>query len=196
MTDYFALLGEPRRPWLDPGALKKKFMALSGEVHPDRTHGTADPKVGTAAFAELNAAYNCLRDPKERLRHLLELERGTKPTDLQQIPPDLAELFIHVAALCRKADQFLGEKAKASSPLLQAQLFERGQEWFSRFAETLQTVNRHQDALMSRVRAVDEAWPGGARENLLQQLEDIWRLLGFYNRWANQIRERMAQISF
>jgi len=36
MTDYFALLDEPRRPWLDVSSLKQKFLARSSEVHPDR----------------------------------------------------------------------------------------------------------------------------------------------------------------
>ena len=39
MTDHFATLGEPRRPWLDAEALKEKFHRLSGTVHPDRVHG-------------------------------------------------------------------------------------------------------------------------------------------------------------
>src|SRR5438132_9046006 len=38
MIDYFALLHEPRRPWLDPDLLKQKFISLSAEVHPDRVH--------------------------------------------------------------------------------------------------------------------------------------------------------------
>ena len=29
MTDYFALLGEARRAWLDPENLKKKYFALN-----------------------------------------------------------------------------------------------------------------------------------------------------------------------
>ena len=36
MADYFALLDEPRRPWLDPEELKAKFHALTATVHPDR----------------------------------------------------------------------------------------------------------------------------------------------------------------
>ena len=36
MTDCFALLGEPRCPWLDAEALKSRFLVLSAEAHPDR----------------------------------------------------------------------------------------------------------------------------------------------------------------
>ena len=34
MTDAFALLDEPRRPWLDAGALKQKFLPISSAAHP------------------------------------------------------------------------------------------------------------------------------------------------------------------
>ena len=35
MTDSFTLLDEPRRPWLDAGALKQKFLPLSSAAHPN-----------------------------------------------------------------------------------------------------------------------------------------------------------------
>ena len=134
MTDYFALLNEPRRPWLEPEALKAKFLALAAEAHPDKQHGAneAEKLAANRRYAELNAAYHCLAEPKSRLLHLLELELGAKPKDVQQIPSALADLFAEVATTCRNADAFLAEKDKATSPLLQVQLFERAQEWVER----------------------------------------------------------------
>src|SRR5476651_706105 len=131
MSDYFALLNEPCRPWLDAELLKQKFLALSASAHPDKIHSGSESEKSAAAkqFAELNAAYNCLLEPKSRLLHLLELELGAKPKDIQQIPTALADLFAEVATSCRNADTFLVEKNKATSPLLQVQLFERGQDW-------------------------------------------------------------------
>src|SRR5213593_156293 len=121
MTDYFALLAEPRRPWFDPCSLKQKFLTLSAQVHPDRVHNASDAAKHSAQdrYTELNAAYNCLRDPKERLLHLLELERGEKPKQIENIPPDLMNVFLDISQLCREADAFLTEKAGVTSPLLQ-----------------------------------------------------------------------------
>ena len=34
MPDYFALLNEPRRPWLDADLLKQKFLALAPTLIP------------------------------------------------------------------------------------------------------------------------------------------------------------------
>ena len=81
MTDNFALLNEPRRPWLDVDLLKQKFLARASGAHPDRVHNASDSEKAevTKRYIELNAAYNCLADPKLRLLHLLELELGAKP---------------------------------------------------------------------------------------------------------------------
>src|SRR5437868_8581649 len=83
MTDNFSLFNEPRRPWLDADLLKQKFLKFSAEVHPDKIHNASDGEKAAAnkRYAELNAAYNCLREPKERLLHLIELELGAKPKD-------------------------------------------------------------------------------------------------------------------
>src|SRR5436309_5157524 len=105
MTDYFALLGEPRRPWLDPEKLKAKFLALSAEIHPDRFHSApaAEKQATHERFPRLNAAYQVLREPKDRLRHLLELELSAKPAEVQQTSPGAMELFMEVGRLCREA---------------------------------------------------------------------------------------------
>ena len=42
MPDYFALLNEPRRPWLDADLLKQKFLALASDLHPDRVHNASE----------------------------------------------------------------------------------------------------------------------------------------------------------
>ena len=149
MTDYFALFNEPRRPWLDAEALKQKFLALSATVHPDRVHnlGEAERAAAQERYTELNAAYNCLREPKERLQHLLELELGALPKDIQRIPSELMDLSLEVGKACREADAFLAEKAKVTSPLLQVSFFERGQEFVDKLQALRQRVNALNDAL-------------------------------------------------
>ena len=78
--DFFAWLGMPRRPWLDPEAVKERFHTLSREHHPDQQAAGSNAETD-AAFARLNAAQAALRDPKARLRCLLELEHpGVKVT--------------------------------------------------------------------------------------------------------------------
>src|ERR1035437_2300673 len=98
MSDYFALLNEPRRPWLDSNLLKQKFLALASDAHPDRVHNASESEKTevTQRYTQLNAAFNCLAEPKLRLLHLLELELGAKPKDIKTIPAALADLFAEV----------------------------------------------------------------------------------------------------
>lgn len=199
MTDYFALLNEPRRPWLDAGLLKQKFLSLSATIHPDKVQPANGPGKEAAAkkFAELNAAWHCLAAPKSRLLHLLELERGAKPKDIQQIPATLADLFAEVASACRDADRFLGEKAKTISPLLQVQLFERAQGWTEQLNSLQKKLVGLHDELIAKLKLLDTEWAndGSGRAALLNDLENIYRLLSYFNRWNAQIHERIVQLS-
>jgi DnaJ-domain-containing protein 1 len=200
MTDYFALFNEPRRPCLDAEVLKQKFLALSATVHPDRVHnlGEAERAAAQERYTELNTAYNCLREPKERLQHLLQFELGALPKDIQRIPSDLMDLSLEVGKACREADAFLAEKATVTSPLLQVTFFERGQE----FADKLQLIRSRVTALNDRLndelQQIDAAWQSGAvpRSALLQRLKEMYRLFSYFARWSMQLQERVVRLSF
>jgi hypothetical protein len=199
MTDYFALLDEPRRPWLEAAGLKEKFLARSATAHPDKVaagDGTARA-AAAISFAELNAAHSCLAEPKSRLLHLLELELDAKPKDIQQIPSALADLFAEVSTTCREADGFLAGKGNFNSPLLQVQWFERSQEWIEKLNALQQKLNGLHARLIAELKAVDEAWmgaPGADQRKLLPRLEELYRLFSYFNRWNRQIQERVVQL--
>ena len=202
MMDYFALLNEPRRPWLDADSLKKKFLTLSASTHPDRVHAATPEEKATAnkQFAELNTAYNCLREPKDRLRHLLELELGAKPKDLQEIPPDLADLFLEVARLRQETRSFLAERTKADSPMLQLQFFERSHGWIERLQQMQRRLNEQQSTILATLRVLNSEWQrtetkSPERARFLPRLEEIWRLLSFYSRWSSQLQEAIVQLA-
>jgi len=201
MPDHFALLNETRRPWLETDLLKQKFLDLSGKLHPDKIHTADETEKALAAkqFAELNAAYHCLKDPKLRLRHLLELELGAKPKDIENIPAGLADLFAEVATVCRNTDGFLAEKEKVTSPLLQVPLFKRGQDWIEKLNHLQKKLNEPYGRLTGELKALDEKWTAAgndARRDILPGLEELYRLFGYFNRWNNQIQERVVQLSF
>src|SRR5439155_18398136 len=130
-------------------------LALSAELHPDRVHqrGDAEKNAAQQRYTELNAAYNCLRDPKERLRHLLELELGAKPKEVQAIPPDLMDASLRVSQLCREVDLFLDEKRATSSPMLQVPLLERGQQWTDKLAALLKQITSWREELITQIKS-------------------------------------------
>jgi curved DNA-binding protein CbpA len=200
MTDHFALLNEPRRPWLEPELLKAKFLKLAAEAHPDKQHGSSEAEKSPAnrRYAELSAAYNCLAEPKSRLLHPIELELGAKPKDVQQIPPPLADLFAEVATVYRNADGFLAEKSQVASPLLQVQLFERGQDWVEKLNVLQRKLNEPREQLTGELKSLDERWMTAdavSHRELLPKLEELYRLFGYFNRWNSQIQERIVQLT-
>jgi curved DNA-binding protein CbpA len=205
MTDYFAALGQPRRPWLDPENLRVKFVALSAEVHPDHVHCAteAQKKHASERYAELNAAYSCLRDPKQRLFHLLTLERGTKLERVQPIGPGSIELFNEVSQICRKADAFLSENAKTNAPLLKARLLTQATVLTEELSALRQHLHAKRDALVEQMKLMNMAWETApsvgtaSRIKLLPcgRVEQLYRDFSYISRWLAQIEERFVALA-
>lgn len=205
MADFFTLLDEPRRPWLDPEVLKAKFHTLTAAVHPDRVHNAteSEKRAANQRYAELNAAYQCLREPKERLHHLLELERGDKVGDVQQISAGTMDLSLEISELCRKTDAFLAEKANVTSPLLKVQLFERGMALADALNLVVERLNGRREELIVQMGNLNMAWetapPVGSSGRLhvlpCSRLEHIYRELSYLKRWTQQLQERFVQLS-
>jgi len=205
MTDYFALLGVPRRPWIELDSLKARFFSLSAEVHPDKVHEAPEPEKRAAheRYTELNAAYNTLREPKERLRHLLELERSQKPKQVQEVPSAALELFGQVAKACREADSFLAERLKVSSPLLKVRMFECSQEWIEKLKALQQQIILRRDELFEELKQLNAAWEkiphrATGQQSVplpLDRMEDLYRALSFITRWMGQIQERLVNLA-
>jgi DnaJ-domain-containing protein 1 len=204
VTDRFALLNEPRRPWLEEEGLKIKFLSLSTRAHPDKTLTAKvdERKCAEQRYAELNAAYQCLRDPRERVKHLLELELGTKPKQVQSVPGELMDCSLAVAQLCRQVDAFLAEKATKTSPLLQIPLFERGQDWREKVDRLQNRILLQREELLRELKALDNQWVssvalgGDERNRLLHRLEELSALLSYFDKWRAQLQERLVQLSF
>ncbi|MFM7214774.1 MAG: DnaJ family molecular chaperone [Verrucomicrobiota bacterium] len=203
--DAFALLNEPRRPWVDVDALKTRFLAISSAAHPDRFHGVPETErlAATARYSELNTAYGILREPRDRLLHLIELEAGGKPKDIQRIPPGTMDLFIEVGQGCREADEFLKAKSEATSPMLKLSRMREAMGWIDRFQQLQGRVNAQRDRLMETVRELNAAWdsapPLGSPERSatlpLEALEQTYRSFSYVERWTGQLQERLIQFA-
>ena len=112
------------------GIDKENDRLISG-YRANRFEGVSRPLTRNAQArietATLKAAAT-LRDHKERLQHLIALETGAAVSATQNISGEFVELFGNIGEVCRKVDQFLAERGKATSPMVQAQLFGRGLE--------------------------------------------------------------------
>lgn len=204
MTDYFALLSLPRRPWLERDLVQARFHTLSGELHPDRVTQLSAPEraIATTRYAELNTAHQCLRDLKSRLGHLLELELGGQTAEMRDIPPALADLFLETGQMFRQLDAFLKERETVVSPLLRVSWFQKGMVWDERLRNLQSRVRGSIDALEAETRTLDTAWPNElssgpiaplAKANL-PRLGEIYRSLALLNRWLAQIQDRAVKL--
>ena len=204
--DNFALLQEPRQPWLDPDSLKTGFLRLAAQLHPDKTHqdGAEEKTAANERYAEINAAYHCLLEPRDRLLHLLELESGAKPKDVQSIPPGAMDLLVEIGQACRETDLFLATRAKTESPLLKAQMFETGMAWTDKLNQLRQRIDSRRGELLDELKSMNAIWnaappPGSAGRAAalpLERLEQMYRVLSYMARWAEQIQERLVRLSF
>lgn len=73
--DHFALFGLPQRYAIDQRALEQSYRDVQTKVHPDRfaQASASEQRVSLQWATRANEAYQTLRDPLQRARHLLEL---------------------------------------------------------------------------------------------------------------------------
>ncbi len=205
MTDAFELLDEPRRPWLSAEALRGRFMERSTAEHPDRFHGSEEAVRLEAVrrYAALNEAHQILKEPRTRLLHLIELESGSKPRDIQKIPPGTMDLFVEVGQLCRDVDAFLAQRSQVVSPMLKVRLFTEGMGWVEKLKALQGKVSAREAELDQELRTLNDTWASapspGSPERLsalpLGRLEEIYRVMSYASRWTSQVQERLVQLA-
>jgi curved DNA-binding protein CbpA len=187
MTDFFALLEESPRPWLDPEALKAKYHQLATRHHPDVAGASAD-------FAEINRAYQTLTDPAARLRHLLDLESPCAISRAQPVPEDIAAFFTPVAETRQVIDSFLKKHAASTSPLTKALLSPEQYQVQELLEQMISTLQEKQDALLSQVREADALWLTD-RPAALGLLLTLWQSLGYTAKWLATLRESLFRMA-
>ncbi len=175
MTDYFALLGEARRPWLDPDQLKEKYFARARE---------------RAADAQLNEGYRVLSDPKLRLRHLLMLE-GVELKLGREIPAALANLFWETGNLLREIDRWLLKHGAATGALSRALLIGERASLEARLTKLEEQLNAACEAELEQLQRID-------RPILPNDMSELIRLhdsLAYLGRLGEQVKEKRLEMT-
>jgi len=189
MTDYFALLGQRRAPWLDPAALKEAYHRKTLQSHPDTA--TSDRE---SDFTEINEAYQVLQDPKRRLHHLLSLEIGAASSANQTIPQELQELFLLVGALTQRTNALLERTRTASNTLsrslLKPQIVELQKE-VSSLGEKVRNLN---EAAIEQLREISSGWQSD-RARPVSALSNLYFKFAYLGRWLTQLDELAFQLS-
>jgi curved DNA-binding protein CbpA len=195
-VDYFAVLQQPRRPWIDAEQLKEKHQQLTLALHPDRSVGDAtkiNPDVFPYSFARINEAYRVLSDPKQRLGHLLSLE-GAIPNSTGSLPNELIELFATIGAFLQGADVLLEKAAGANSALAKSLLQPQILDTRQRASELLKNLEALSNSARDEVRRLDDLWDE-QREEAVERVKDLYGRFAYLGRWAEQLRERQFGLS-
>lgn len=189
MTDYFALLQQPRKPWLDPDELKQRYQELTLAAHPDRTR-SEEPGVD---FATITEGYRVLNDHRLRIQHLLKTE-GHVAGSGQIVPGEFIDLFPEIGDFIGATDNLLERSANAqnalSKSLLRSEILQK-----QKLGETiLQKLTRLYEEALQDLRLLNDIWandPGKA----VAPLNDLHQRLAYLTRWIDQVRERQFRLS-
>ena len=194
MIDYFALLDQPRRPWLDPDELKNTYYRKTLLAHPDaQTTRPRAPETDTT-FTSLNEAYQVLQNPRRRLHHLLSLEGAAPSSTDETIPQHLHDLFPAVGVLTQRANSLL-EKIRTTSnrlsrSLLKPQILEVQKE----AKEVREKIQNLSDASLAELRQINTVWATNP-EAQIKGLSNLYVRFAYLTRWSTQLDEITFQLS-
>jgi curved DNA-binding protein CbpA len=187
-ADCFTALGLPRAATIDEQTLHRAYTERSRTAHPD--HGGSE-----AMAAQVNAAYEILRHPEKRLKHLLELAGPSEATAWRTVPLDdsMMRLFSELGKAVQAASDFLERKRKAGSALAKALL--AGEEM--RHREALENIGFEIEAgrneMEANLPALDAALTNHEAD-AWKQLAMTQARLAYLAKWQAQVRETLLAL--
>jgi len=193
MIDYFALLDQPRAPWLDPDKLKETYHQKTLLAHPD-ARPAGQPGGTDAAFTNLNEAYQVLQDPKRRLNHLLSLEGAAPSSADQTVPLRLHDLFPQVGAIAQRARLLLGKIQETSSALSLSLLKPQILEVQNEAGKVREQIQHLSDASLAELRQINTAWTHSPAEQI-EALSNLYFAFAYLTRWSAQLDEMTFRLS-
>ena len=193
MIDYFALLDQPRVPWLDLDELKNMYYQKTLQAHPDAKTAHSRADATDANFANLNEAYQVLQDPKRRLHHLLSLE-GAAPSSDQTVPQHLHDLFPVVGALTQRANLLLEKIGTTSNRLSQSLLKPQILEVQDEAKEVHERIQNLFDTSLAELQQINTEWTKNPAKQI-KVLSNLYVALAYLTRWLAQLNEITFQLS-
>ena len=187
MIDYFALLQQARRPWLNANQLKEKYIQLTISTHPDQQ--TRRPENPAPDFANINEAFRVLVDPKSRLQHLLKLEGIATSADT--VPETLADLFLETGTLIQEIDRLLSRTT--ANALSKALREPETLETRRLAAHLLDKLEKMYQSALRELEALDRLW--NSTHEIAPELSALSSKLAYLTRWIAQLEERQFQLS-
>jgi hypothetical protein len=189
MIDYFSLLQQPRRPWLNAEQLKDKYIQLTMSMHPDRQTSPLPEQNSTPDFANINNAFRVLVDPKSRLQHLLKLEGIVTNSD--PVPETLGDVFLETGTLLQEIDLLISRTTAntLSKALRQPEILEAKKL----AADLLDKLQGIYNSALEELQKLDQLWT--STHQIATELTALSAKLAYLTRWIAQLEERQFQLS-
>jgi curved DNA-binding protein CbpA len=187
-VDFFAVLGLPLASALDEQRLHRAYTERSRIAHPD--HGGSE-----ALAAQLNAAYETLRHPEKRIKHLLELAGPPEAKAWRTVPLDesMMSLFSELGKAVESSTKFLERKAKASSALAKALLTGEEMQHRAVLEGIGFEIEKRKSEMEAQLPLVDAAL-ASAEPDAWKQVASMQARFAYFAKWQTQVRERLLAL--
>lgn len=189
MTDFFALLQQPRQPWLDPEGLKQQYHQLTRAAHPD-----VQSREPVENFETINEAYRVLLDPKLRVQHLLSLEGAISPATNRAVPEEMQKLFLEIGSLAQNSQRLLEKMGNAKSALSRSLLRPQLLDLQRQTQEFLQRLNFSYEGCIAELQGLNALWLTNKPE-AMERLRLLYDRISYFSRWLAQLNEMHLQQS-
>jgi len=185
MVDCFAIFGLTRAASLNEEALRNAYTNASKAAHPD--HGGSEDLA-----SKVNAAYETLRAPENRLKHLLELASPDEAKRWRTVPLDdeMMSLFSALGKALEISAKFIERKAGAQSAIAKALLANEEMQ----HRESLERMGFEID---QRTKEMEQQLPAFDAE-IASEKYSSWAKIAamqakfsYLARWQTQVRERL-----
>jgi molecular chaperone HscB len=166
-VDYFELLGIGRQYDIDLEKLRKNFLALNRRIHPDffSTEGDDVQSASMRIAAQINSAYETLRDPVQRAEYILHICGGPSSSEDKSVP---AELLGTVMMLRDEIDEAKQANDQAALAALQERIDRRQQEVMGRIrslaSQACETASDIEQAELRKQLNANQYWSGLRRQ--------------------------------
>lgn len=93
MKNHFEWFDIPAQYVLDLDQLEQRYLSKSKELHPDFHRGgvSVQHELSQDLAAQLNQAYQTLKDPFRRADYLIQLRAGPTPSQVRDVPQEFLE---------------------------------------------------------------------------------------------------------
>lgn len=190
MMDAFERLGLERGAVLDEEVLKRAWIEHGRTAHPDQAGGDG------ALSAEINAAYEVLREPEGRLKHLLELEHPEESAVWATVPMEegLMQVFMKLGPVLQRVEAFAKKKAAATSALAEALLMGEQMRVQEALEERMEELNGLREGLEAGLVEVDVLRGEGDAKTAMEAMRVLRAKFAYVGKWQRQAREALMRL--